>query len=278
MRTDIHGAHHPHRGRRHGRPSLPGHRGGGRAAPARSARRASSSSGTPRGLESRLVPRAGYELELLPILPLNGVGLARAAAAACSPCPGRSCAARRARAAPAAGGGARRGRLRGRAGGARGRAACGCRTVILEPNATPGFTNRVLRPFVRRAACSYEAARADFGAQGRDHRQPGARRLRAPAAARSTAPPFTLLVFGGQPGLARPQPRRWSRRCRTCPGADRLRIVHQTGEAMREEVAAAYARGGARGRGDRLPRRHGGALRPGRPRALAAAGPPPAPS
>ena len=33
--------------------------------------------GTPRGLESRLVPRAGYELELLPILPLNGVGLAR---------------------------------------------------------------------------------------------------------------------------------------------------------------------------------------------------------
>src|SRR6185295_18314357 len=30
--------------------------------------------GTPRGLESRLVPRAGYELRLLPILPLNGVG------------------------------------------------------------------------------------------------------------------------------------------------------------------------------------------------------------
>ncbi|HSD67294.1 MAG TPA: glycosyltransferase, partial [Vicinamibacteria bacterium] len=33
--------------------------------------------GTPKGLESRLVPRAGYALELLPILPLNGVGLAR---------------------------------------------------------------------------------------------------------------------------------------------------------------------------------------------------------
>src|SRR5712691_12521060 len=33
--------------------------------------------GTPRGLESRLVPRAGYELQLLPILPLNGVGLVR---------------------------------------------------------------------------------------------------------------------------------------------------------------------------------------------------------
>src|SRR2546430_16834547 len=34
--------------------------------------------GTPKGLESRLVPRAGYELVLLPILPLNGVGVARA--------------------------------------------------------------------------------------------------------------------------------------------------------------------------------------------------------
>src|SRR5882762_5308430 len=33
--------------------------------------------GTRRGLESRLVPRAGYPLELLPILPLNAVGVLR---------------------------------------------------------------------------------------------------------------------------------------------------------------------------------------------------------
>src|SRR5688572_23248542 len=33
--------------------------------------------GTPRGLEKQLVPRAGYELRLLPILPLNGVGFLR---------------------------------------------------------------------------------------------------------------------------------------------------------------------------------------------------------
>src|SRR5688572_13210343 len=33
--------------------------------------------GTPKGLERRLVPRAGYALELLPILPLNGVGPVR---------------------------------------------------------------------------------------------------------------------------------------------------------------------------------------------------------
>ena len=33
--------------------------------------------GTPRGLESRLVPKAGYELELLPIKPLKAVGARR---------------------------------------------------------------------------------------------------------------------------------------------------------------------------------------------------------
>lgn len=33
--------------------------------------------GTARGLETRLVPKAGYALELLPILPLNGVGPGR---------------------------------------------------------------------------------------------------------------------------------------------------------------------------------------------------------
>src|SRR5215475_10438980 len=32
--------------------------------------------GAARGLESRLVPRAGYPLEVLPILPLNTVGAA----------------------------------------------------------------------------------------------------------------------------------------------------------------------------------------------------------
>src|SRR5437867_12475951 len=34
--------------------------------------------GTPRGLESRIVPRAGYALAVLPILPLKGVGAWRA--------------------------------------------------------------------------------------------------------------------------------------------------------------------------------------------------------
>ena len=72
--------------------------------------------GTPRGLESRLVPRAGYELELLPILPLNGVGARARCCCGLLALPRALCraAALVRRAAPA--GRARRRRLRGRAG------------------------------------------------------------------------------------------------------------------------------------------------------------------
>ena len=34
-------------------------------------------------------------------------------------------------------------------------ALLGVRCVILEPNAKPGFTNRLLGPLVRHAACAY---------------------------------------------------------------------------------------------------------------------------
>ncbi len=196
--------------------------------------------GTPKGLESRLVPRAGYELELLPILPLNGVGPVRllkgmAALPWAMLKAVRLVARHRPRAVLGVG---------GYAGGPVVLAAASLRinTVILEPNAKPGFTNRVLRPFVRKAACSYEEARREFGARGVVTGNPvrgGFARLPRKA----HALPHTLLVFGGSQGsriindavvAALPQ----------LPGADRLRIVHQTGVAMRDAVAAAYAKAG----------------------------------
>ena len=196
--------------------------------------------GTPKGLESRLVPRAGYELQLLPIHPLNGVGplrlakgllalpwaMARAVALV---------AGHRPRAVLGVG---------GYAGGpvVLAAAALGINTVVLEPNAKPGFTNRVLRPFVRKAACSYEEARREFGEKGVVTGNP-VRGGFARIPRKAHALPHTLLVFGGSQGskiindavvAALPQ----------LPGADRLRIVHQTGVAMREQVAAAYAAAG----------------------------------
>ncbi|HZN11408.1 MAG TPA: glycosyltransferase, partial [Blastocatellia bacterium] len=120
--------------------------------------------GTERGLETRLVPRAGYELELLPILPLNAVGAARLARGLLALPRGLLRAAALVR------------RLRPDAvlgvGGYAGGPVClaaalaRVRTVILEPNARAGFTNRVLRPLVSRAACAYEEARLEFGARG----------------------------------------------------------------------------------------------------------------
>jgi UDP-N-acetylglucosamine--N-acetylmuramyl-(pentapeptide) pyrophosphoryl-undecaprenol N-acetylglucosamine transferase len=194
--------------------------------------------GTPRGLESRLVPRAGYELVLLPIHPLKAVGwrnmlrglvalprgMARAFALVV-----------RERPAAVLGVG-------GYAGGpvALAAALLGVRTVILEPNARPGFTNRVLRRFVDRAACAYEEARREFGPKGVVTGNP----VRGGFAAlprKEHRPPLMLLAFGGSQG-SRVLNDAMVAALPHLPGPDRLRIVHQTGEAMRDEVARAYAR------------------------------------
>jgi len=192
--------------------------------------------GTPRGLESRLVPQAGYELELLPIRPLNAVGalgllrglvaLPRGMARALS-------LVRRLRPFAVLGVG-------GYAGGpvALVAALAGVRTVILEPNARPGFTNRVLRPFVDAAACAYEETRLAFGPKGVLTGNP----VRGGFAAlprREHRHPLALLAFGGSQG-SRVLNRALVAALPHLPGPERLRIVHQTGERMREEVEHAY--------------------------------------
>jgi len=196
--------------------------------------------GTPRGLESRIVPRAGYELVLLPILPLKGIGLARTAKGLLA----------LPRALWQAGALVRRFRpsavlgVGGYAGGPVVLLAALQRvpTVILEPNAKPGFTNRVLRPFVGRCACSYPEAAREFGAKGVITGNP----VRGGFAAlprKEHREPYTLLVFGGSQG-SRILNRAMVAALPHLPGPKHLRIVHQTGEAMRGEVAAGYAAAG----------------------------------
>jgi UDP-N-acetylglucosamine--N-acetylmuramyl-(pentapeptide) pyrophosphoryl-undecaprenol N-acetylglucosamine transferase len=192
--------------------------------------------GTARGLESRLVPKAGYPLELLPILPLNGVGLARTLVGLLAlPWGLLKSALVVLRLRPAAVLG-----IGGYAGGPVTLIAAliGVRAVILEPNARPGFTNRVLKPFVDAAACAYEEARLSFGAKGVLTGNP----VRGGFASLPEKPhraPLTLLAFGGSQG-SRALNRALVAALPHLPGPDRLRIVHQTGPAMQGEVEAAY--------------------------------------
>ena len=193
--------------------------------------------GTSRGLETRLVPRAGYPLELLPILPLMRVGVGRTLLGLLVlPWALVRAAWLLARTRPIA--------VLGVGGYAGGplllvAALARVRTVILEPNARPGFTNRVLRSVVTRAACAYEEARAYFGDKGVLTGNP----VRGGFAAlprRRHEPPFTLLVFGGSQG-SRVLNRALASGLGDLPGPERLRIVHQTGPAMLEEITRAYA-------------------------------------
>jgi len=198
--------------------------------------------GTPRGLESRLVPQAGYELELLPIKPLNAVGPRHLVVGlAALPWALVRALGLVARLRPTAVLG-----VGGYAGGpvALLAALSGRRTVILEPNARPGFTNRVLRPFVQAAACAYEETRVAFGDKGVVTGNPvrdGFARLPR----REHRHPLTLLAFGGSQG-SRALNRALVGALAHLPGEDHLRIVHQTGERMHREVAEAYAAAGRR--------------------------------
>jgi UDP-N-acetylglucosamine--N-acetylmuramyl-(pentapeptide) pyrophosphoryl-undecaprenol N-acetylglucosamine transferase len=196
--------------------------------------------GTPRGLESRLVPQAGYELEMLPILPLNGVGPVRLLKGLLA-LPWAMLKAvqlvRRLRPFAVLGVG-------GYAGGPTVLVAAllGIPTVILEPNAKPGFTNRVLKPFVRHAACSYDEARREFGSKGVVTGNP-VRGGFAKLAPKWHVPPMTLLAFGGSQG-ARIINKTLAAALPLLPGRDQVRIVHQTGPASHDEVAAAYKTAG----------------------------------
>jgi UDP-N-acetylglucosamine--N-acetylmuramyl-(pentapeptide) pyrophosphoryl-undecaprenol N-acetylglucosamine transferase len=186
------------------------------------------------------VPAAGYELELLPILPLNGVGIARMLRGlAALPWALLKAIALVRRLRPLAVLG-----VGGYAGGPVVLVASllGIPTVVLEPNAKPGFTNRVLKPFVRRAACSYEEARQAFGSKGVVTGNP-VRGGFAKLAPKWHVPPMTLLAFGGSQG-ARIINRTLAEAVPRLPGPEWLRIVHQTGPAARDEVAAAYAAAG----------------------------------
>lgn len=194
--------------------------------------------GSDGGLETRLVPAAGIELETLPIAGLRGKGLATLALAPF----------RLGRALWRAWRLIRRRRPRcvlslgGFAAGPGGLAAWISRRPLLvhEQNRIPGLTNRVLAQLARRRLCGFAGAFAagDCEAVGNPVRREIAA-LPAPAERwRERGGRLRLLVLGGSQGaraLNRALP------VALAAGGLHFEVRHQCGARFVEEARAAYA-------------------------------------
>ncbi|HEY0707939.1 MAG TPA: undecaprenyldiphospho-muramoylpentapeptide beta-N-acetylglucosaminyltransferase [Polyangia bacterium] len=207
--------------------------------------------GTSRGIEARVLPAAGYSLELLQISGLNRVGLA-AFLRGVGRLPlafFRSVAIiRRFQPDVVLGvGGYASGPLVMAA------ALTGKPTAIQEQNSVPGFTNRVLGRLVGRVFTAFESAAKAFPARkiiltGNPVRQsffrgrPSGVLPAAPIAspATTTSQGHRLLILGGSQG-SRAVSDLVLAAAKTLMPTRALTIVHQAGTADLERVTAAYA-------------------------------------
>ena len=200
--------------------------------------------GSGRGIEARVVPGSGFDLELLPAAPLRGRRVAGKLAALGA----LGAATVRARAlvarfAPDV--------VIGLGGYASAPAVLAARTrripvVLLEQNAKPGMTTRFLARLADRVCVSFPETAAGFSAGQAVVTGNPVRSFAAPAAAPSPAPRagLTIAIVGGSAGAHRLNEAGPALRAALAdvPG---LRIVHQTGNADEAAVRAAYARAGA---------------------------------
>ncbi|MBA3514491.1 MAG: undecaprenyldiphospho-muramoylpentapeptide beta-N-acetylglucosaminyltransferase [Pyrinomonadaceae bacterium] len=204
--------------------------------------------GTARGLETKLVPKAGFELSIIDSAGLRSVGpVARLRGVAMLP--GSFLLAKRI--------------IRdfrpdiviGAGGYVSGpvvltAAILNLPTLIMESNALPGWTNRMLARFVDKAAVSFEKSLIFFRGKGVVTGNPVRREFFEMPATERKAGRFSVLVFGGSQGAhaineamvaALPQLESLRRA---------LRITHQTGETDFEGVCAGYANAGWAEQGD----------------------------
>ena len=128
----------------------------------------------------------------------------------------------------------------------------GVPTMLLEQNAVPGLTNRVLSRFVRAAAVTFDSTQAFFGAKAFVSGNPVRPEFFAAAgphqeSARDDQTSVTrVLVFGGSQGAHAINVAMVEAAPQLAAGGPPLRLVHQTGERDVEMVRAAYRRRGFR--------------------------------
>lgn len=128
--------------------------------------------------------------------------------------------------------------------------------VLVNTDATPGAANRMLARFARRIFVGFEGTRSAFASLARqerirvvgvplrkslisEFREPRPRAPQQGKAGAARTGPVHLFIFGGSQGARQINELIIEALSRLDPG--RVQIVHQTGEADRDRVEAAYA-------------------------------------
>jgi len=133
----------------------------------------------------------------------------------------------------------------------------GIPTMVLEQNAVPGMTNRLLARFVGRAAVTYEASLKYFGEKGFVSGNPVRREFLEgnddPSHdAAINASRIRVLVFGGSQGAHAINVAMVEAAPRLAAAAETLDLVCQTGTRDFDLVRAAFERHGVQGRVERF--------------------------
>ena len=195
--------------------------------------------GTARGIETRLVPAAGLRLETIRSAGLKGMGPMRLVRNVLQLAPAfwdSAAILRRHRVAAAFGIGGYA------AGPVMLLAAMGAvPSVVFEPNAQPGFSNRLLAMLATRMATGYPAVAESWGPRALFTGCPVRHEFFA-CTPRRPVPPYRVLITGGSQGS-----RAINRAVMTALDLlaaqhASISLVHQTGERDYNEVRSAYAR------------------------------------
>jgi len=126
----------------------------------------------------------------------------------------------------------------------------GVPTLLMEQNAVPGLTNRLLASLVTAAAVTYSESMSFFGSKAFVSGNPVRPEFFEEAYEHSSSPPGAaqVLVFGGSQGAHAINMAMVEAAARLAAATPRLAITHQTGERDVEVVRDGYRRAGLEAR------------------------------
>jgi UDP-N-acetylglucosamine--N-acetylmuramyl-(pentapeptide) pyrophosphoryl-undecaprenol N-acetylglucosamine transferase len=124
----------------------------------------------------------------------------------------------------------------------------GIPTLLLEQNAVPGLTNRLLARIVSAAAVTFESTREYFGRRSIVTGNPVRPEFFEQTPAAAAGGPSRVLIFGGSQGAHAINMAMVAAAERLAAHPGRVAITHQTGERDLERVRAGYSRAGIEAR------------------------------